>query len=245
VVFPSAVFSTAVTSTVIAVSVLISAGVTALAAPARAEVVAVSLPTSAAISSKTLTLTGTVRVAVSGAGLRSAGLWFQYPGAALPTLVGSASSRRPGFLSITARLDTTRIVPGRNRLQVIDAADGGSRIITLDLRRQSRVAITHAEPRSRARIALAVRVMHYNPKTSAFIASRLSPVRIQEKVGTSWVTLITVTTDKLGLAGAEVPAGPGAHVYRAVRPDGATVLAATSLRVRAGRGLVATTLRAS
>jgi hypothetical protein len=212
----------------ISASVLSSAVVTALAAPARAQVVAVSLPTAVTISSKTLILTGTVRVSTSGTGVRSARLWFRYPNTGSATLVGSAVSGRPGYLAISARLDATRIVPGQNRLLVVDGADGGSRTVALDLRRQSRVAITHAEYR-RGWAALAIRLIHYEPKSGAFIASRLSPIRVQEKVDGAWVTLISVTTDRLGLAGAVVPASPGVHLYRAVRPDGATVRTATSL----------------
>ena len=216
----------------ITASVLSSALVTALAAPAGAQVVAVSLPTAVTISSKTLTLAGTVRVSTAGTGVRSAGLWFRYPNTTSATLVGHATSSRPGFLAITGRLDATRIVPGQNRLLVVDGADGGRRIIVLDLRRQSRVAITHAEYR-RGRVALAVRLTHYEPKSGVFIASRLSPVRVQERIDGNWITLISVTTDRLGLAGAVVPAGPGVHLYRAVRPDGATVRTATSLTTSA------------
>jgi hypothetical protein len=230
-----------VTATLITAGVLVStvatvaALATVVAAPAQAEVVAVALPSTATITSKTLTLTGAVRVGRSDSGVRSAAAWFVYPGAALPTLVGTTSSRRPGFLAITVRIDATRVVAGPNQLQIIDAADGDSRIVPLDLLRQSRVAITHAEPRSHGRMALAVRVTHYNPKTDKFIASRRSPIRLQERVNGSWVTLITVTSDKLGLAGAAVPAGPGVHLYRAVRPDGETVRTATSLTIRAAR----------
>jgi hypothetical protein len=223
-------------------SVLITALQTGLAGSARADIVAVSLPTQASISSTTLTLAGTARLGSAGAGRQSATLWFHYPDAAAPTRVGSATSRRPGFLAITARIDATRIMPGANQIDVVDSADGTRRTIALDLRRESRVAITHAEFRPHARVALAVRVMHFDPGQNAFVSSQFSPVRLQELVNGSWITLAQVTTDQLGLAGAVLPAGAGMHDYRAVRPDGATVRAATSLTVRSGVGVTATTL---
>jgi hypothetical protein len=51
-----------VTAMVIIVGVLVPGAVTTLAEPARADVAGVSLPTTATISSTTLTLAGTVRV---------------------------------------------------------------------------------------------------------------------------------------------------------------------------------------
>jgi hypothetical protein len=51
-----------VTAMVIIVGVLVPGAVTTLAEPARADVAGVSLPTTATISSPTLTLAGTVRV---------------------------------------------------------------------------------------------------------------------------------------------------------------------------------------
>jgi hypothetical protein len=219
----------------IVASVLLPAAATGLAAPARADVVAVSLPAAVTISARTLSFSGTVRVGSSTAGLRSASLWFRYPNTPAPTRVGTATSRRAGFLAVTASLDARLITPGVNRVLVKDDADGGSRTIMLDLRRLSRVTITHAEFRSSTRVALAVRVTHFDPKLGRFAPSRLSPVRLQEKVGNRWVQVAKVTTDASGLAGALVPAGPGTHDYRALRPDGATVLAATSRTIRTGR----------
>jgi hypothetical protein len=118
---------------------------------------------------------------------------------------------------------------------VRDDADGGVRTILIDLRRLSRVSLTHAEFRSDGRVALAVRVLHFDPKLARFAPSRLSPVRLQEKLNGTWTTIATVTTGASGLAGALVPAGPGAHLYRAVRPSGATVLAAKSPIIRTTR----------
>ena len=61
-------------------------------------------------------------------------------------------------------------------------------------------------------------------------------------MGGTWSTLTTVTSDAQGLAGALIPAAKGAHYYRALRPDGATVMAAVSYTVRAGHGITATVL---
>jgi hypothetical protein len=214
-------------------SVLVPAIVTALSAPARADVVAVSLPTQVVISERLVKFSGTVKLGSTTTGLRSASLWFRYPNATSATRVGTATSRRPGFLVVTAGLDASRITPGLNQVEVKDDADGDSRSITLDLRRQSRVKITRAEVRSDGRVALAVKVAHYDPRLGRFAPSRLSPVRLQEKIGADWVPVGRVTTDATGRATTLVTLGSGAHVYRAVRPDGATVRAATSRTVTA------------
>jgi hypothetical protein len=224
-----------VLATLLLPGVLAPAVVTGLSAPARADVVAVSLPTAVAISGRTLSFSGTVRLGSTTTGLRSASLWFRYPGADSSTRVGTATSRRPGFLVVTASLDAARITPGLNQVQVKDDADGDSRTIILDLRRRSRVMITQAEVRADARIALAIRVEHYDPKLGRFVPSRLSPVRLQEKVGSTWAPVGQVTTDQAGLAAVRITAGPGPHDYRAVRPNGATVLAATSKTVRSSQ----------
>ncbi len=79
-----------------------------------------------------------------------------------------------------------------------------------------------------------MKVSHYDPKIGKFAPSRLSPVRLQEKIGSTWVALTQVTTDISGLATTVVTAGPGEHRYRAVRPNGVTVRAATSKVVRTG-----------
>jgi hypothetical protein len=213
-------------------SVLVPAVGTGLATSAQADVASVSLPTTAAISARTLTFSGTVRVGSTTTGLRSASLWFRYPDTHSAIRVGTATSRRPGFMVVTASLDTTRIAPGLNKLRVQDDADGDTRTITLDLRRLSRVTITRAEPRTDGQVALAIKVSHYDPTLGRFAPSRLSPVRLQEKVNDTWVPVGQATTDRAGLAKILVDAGSGPHEYRAVRPDGATVLAATSKTVR-------------
>ncbi|HST85125.1 MAG TPA: hypothetical protein VLL08_25525 [Kineosporiaceae bacterium] len=216
-------------------SVLVPAVVTGLSATARAAVVAVSLPTTVSISDRTLTFSGTVRVRSTTTGLRSASLWFHYPDALSQTRIGTATSRRPGFLVVTASLDAARIVPGLNTIQVQDDADGNIRTLALDLRRRSRVTLAQAAPRTDGQVALVVKVSHYDPKLGRFAPSRLSPVRLQEKVGDVWVPLAQVTTRRSGLADVLIKAARGAHEYRAIRPDGATVLAATSKTLRTGR----------
>jgi hypothetical protein len=221
-----------VTGTLLVASVLIPAG---LAGPARADIVAVSVPTAVSISGPAVSFSGTVRVGSAEAGLRSASLWFQYPNTPAAVEVGTATSRRPGFLAFTANLDATRIIPGLNQIQVQDDADGDTRTMVLDLRRVSRVSITHAEFRTDGTVALAVRVRHYDAARGRLIPSRLSPVLLQEKVLGAWVPVSRVITDRSGLAGAVVAAGPGQHYYRAVRPNGATVLTATSKTIRTGR----------
>jgi len=229
-----------VTASAILAGVLLTA--IGLAPSAQATVVTVSLPAAATISARTVFLSGTVQVGDDGTGLRSATLWFSYPGDAAPTQVGQAASRRTSLLKITARLDATRIKPGVNQVLVRDEADGTSQTVAVDLRRKSQLAITHAEFRPHAKMALAVRVLHYDPTRDTFVASRLSPVRLQESIGGTWSTLATVTSDAQGLAGAVIRAGRGAHYYRALRPDGATVMAAVSYTVRAGHGITATVL---
>ena len=216
-------------------SMLVPAVLTGLSTPAQADIVAVSLPTAVTISDRTLSFSGTVRLGATTTGLRSASLWFRYPNAVSSTRVGTATSRRPGLLVITASLDAARITPGLNQIRIEDDADGGTRSILLDLRRLSRVTITSAEFRSDGQVALAVKVSHYDPKLGRFAPSRFSPVRLQERIGNSWVPVARVTTGVSGRAETLVPAGFGLlHDYRAVRPGGATVLAATSSTIRTG-----------
>jgi hypothetical protein len=221
-----------ITAALLIASVLVAAVVTGLAAPARADVLAVSLPTAVTISARSVSFSGTVQVSSSTAGRRSASLWFRYPNASAPTRVGSATSRRPGFLAVTGTLDASRITPGINRLLVKDDADGASRTILLDLRRISRVSLGLTEFRSADRVVLSVGVTHYDPKLGRFIASRKSPVRFQEKVAGAWVTVDETVTNASGRAVVLVPAAAGVHRYRAVRPNGATVLSATSTSIR-------------
>jgi hypothetical protein len=216
-------------------SVLVPAVVTGLSTAARAAVVTVSLPTTVSISDRTLTFSGTVRVRSTTTGLRSASLWFHYPDALSQTRIGTATSRRPGFLVVTASLDATRIVPGLNTIQVQDDADGNIRTLALDLRRRSRVTLAQGASRTAGQVALVVKVAHYDPKLGRFAPSRLSPVRLQEKVGAVWVPLAQVTTSRSGVATVLIKAKAGEHRYRAVRPDGATVLAATSKTLRTGQ----------
>jgi hypothetical protein len=214
---------------------LVPAVLTGTASPASADVEAVSLPTAVTIEAGTLTFTGTVRVDASVTGLRSASLWFRYPDSRTRVLVGAASSREPGVLTVTGRLETQRISPGLNRLQVLDDVDGRGRSILIDLRRRSRVAITRTDVLPDGRVSLAVRVRHYDTQTGKFAASRLSPVQVQERVAGKWVTLATVTSDRAGLGHTVLTATQGTHRYRAVRPAGVTVTSATSKSVTAVR----------
>jgi hypothetical protein len=221
-----------ITATLLIASVVVTAVVTGLAAPAKADVVTVSLPTAVTISARTVSFSGTVQVDSSTAGRRSASVWFRYPNASAAVRVGSATSRRPGFLAVTVTMDASRIKPGVNRLLVKDDADGAARTIMLDLRRLSRVSVALTEFRAAERVVLAVEVVHYDPKVGRFIPSRKSPVRFQEKVSGAWVTVDETVTNAAGRAVVLIPAGPGVHRYRAVRPNGATVLAATSKSIR-------------
>lgn len=217
-------------------SVLVPTVLTGLSTPAQADVVAVSLPTAVTISDRTVSFSGTVRLGPTATGLRSASLWFRYPSALSSTRVGTATSRRPGLLVITASLDAARITPGLNQIQVEDDEDGDTRTILLDLRRLSRVTIISAQFRSTGRAALAVKVTHYDPKLGRFAPSRFSPVRLQEKIGGTWVPVAQVTTGVSGRAEALVPVSRGLrHDFRAVRPSGATVLAATSTTIHTDR----------
>lgn len=217
-------------------SLIVPLVIIGLASPALADVRVVSLPTAVAVDSTFVHFTGTVQVSASATGLRSASLWFRYPdGTAARTLVGSATSRKRDVLTVTGRLDARRITPGLNQVRVLDDVDGDGQTIVLDLRRRSRLAITRADFLANGQVVLSVQTRHYDPKTGRYVASRFSPVRLQEKVGKRWVAVGSLTTDRAGAGVALVSAGPGPHVYRARRPDGATVMAATSKQFSAAR----------
>ena len=117
-------------------------------------------------------------------------------------------------------------------LWIMDEYDYSGRFVSFTVRRLSRVAVTHAEARPGGRVAVAVRVTHYDPAVGGFVGSRRSPVRIQAWTGRAWATVATVTTTADGLAGAIVTGRPGRNTFRAVRLTGSTVTAATSGVVR-------------
>jgi hypothetical protein len=72
-----------------------------------------------------------------------------------------------------------------------------------------------------------VQTRHRTP--SGYVASAYSPVNVQRLVGRTWRTVATVTTGRDGLAFRTYLAPSGTQSYRFVRPQGATVTAATSM----------------
>jgi hypothetical protein len=205
------------------------------AAPARAAVTALTAPARATIGAGTVTVAVTIGVDAGADGRHRASVWYRYPGDPAATRVARLSTRRAGPVVVRARLDATRVAFGPNRLAVtddsLDTAGAGATdapAVTVDTRRRSRVAITRAEPVRDGIVVLTVRVTHYAPLKGRYVASRLSPVRLQEKVSGAWVTRATGTTSAAGVATATLTAPSGPHTYRAVRPNGATVWSATS-----------------
>jgi hypothetical protein len=63
---------------------------------------------------------------------------------------------------------------------------------------------------------------------AGYAPSAYSPVQVQRMVGRTWRTVLVVTTGRDGLAFKTIIAPSGRQVYRYVRPQGATVTAATS-----------------
>ena len=63
---------------------------------------------------------------------------------------------------------------------------------------------------------------------TGYAPSAYSPVQVQRLVAGTWRTVLVVTTDRTGLAWRTIVAPSGRQAYRFVRPQGATVTAATS-----------------
>ena len=63
---------------------------------------------------------------------------------------------------------------------------------------------------------------------TGYAPSAYSPVQVQRLVAGTWRTVLVVTTDRTGLAWRTIVAPSGRQAYRYVRPQGATVTAATS-----------------
>jgi hypothetical protein len=200
------------------------------ARPAAAAVERVSAPARVVVDSPTETIPVSVRTSAAVDGTHGASVWIGYPGADSMS-VGGYGVAKGQAVTVRTELDTRRITRwGALDLIASDDADGDTRALTVDVRRRSNVAITHHEV-SGGKVALAVRVRHYQPGRG-YISSQRSPVRLQESVAGRWVTRATVTTTVDGLAGARLPLAPGVHRFRAVRPDGASVWSATSQTVR-------------
>jgi hypothetical protein len=169
----------------------------------------------------------TFGVAVTGVGRtnrwRTASCWTETATADRPQIVGEGKSKAQ---TVPVRIDGALLAPyGRTFLRCW-AGSGGSDAVTIAVRRQSRVSMTAAVRDGRVRIA--ARATHWSPDEGRQIASRQSPVQVQELQAGGWVTVETATTSADGLASAVVTAGPGENVYRVIRPSGATVSAATS-----------------
>lgn len=71
-----------------------------------------------------------------------------------------------------------------------------------------------------------VTAAHATP--SGLKPSSRSPIWVQRWTGTRWTTVRTLTTDSRGFTAAAIVAPGGRQTFRAVRPVGATVTAATS-----------------
>jgi hypothetical protein len=206
---------------------------------------AVTLPARVVVSGRTLKLSGSVAAPAKGsasaAAVRALSLWFTYPGSKTPVKIGGVSADSKGMLTVTAQLNAARIAMGLNTIQIREGASSsasatGAAVATVDVRRRSRVKIVNAvfKPTTAGfAAAVAVQVSHFDPKTVTYLGSRLSPIRLQELVGGTWVTRASATTNATGLATATFAATAGKHTYRAVRPNGATVWSATSPEITA------------
>ena len=75
-------------------------------------------------------------------------------------------------------------------------------------------------------VNIMVQTRHWTGKTYA--PSAYSPVMVQRLVGRTWRTVLTVQNDRAGLVYRTIIAPSGKQTYRYVRPQGATVTAATS-----------------
>jgi hypothetical protein len=75
-------------------------------------------------------------------------------------------------------------------------------------------------------VNIMVQTRHRVP--TGYAPSAYSPVHVQRMVGRTWRTVLVVTTGRDGLAFKTIIAPSGRQAYRYVRPQGATVTAATS-----------------
>ncbi|MFI7586051.1 hypothetical protein ACIB24_03125 [Spongisporangium articulatum] len=205
------------------------------ATPAAADVHGQSNTIKVVVDAPKETITLPIVTSASADGSHSATLWIHYPDDPVYTLAG-ATAGSGASVTLKATLDTRKITRwGALQADVVDDTDGSSTTIDLDVRRRSQAMLNHAEVRtapSGCQVALGARVRHYSPAARDYVASKRSPVRFQEYTKGRWATAKTATTTDDGLSGATVTAAPGKHVYRAWRPDGATVWADASPAVR-------------
>ena len=198
-----------------------------------AGTVLVDAPTQ--VVARTTQVTFTVRVRTTTrtiGGVYEASIYTQSPYSDYGMgMTGWGQSDTP-WVPVTVTVDTAWTGWGTLPLLACDDATGECEAATTSIKRQSRAAVTHAETLGHGKVAVAVRVTHYDPARRAWVGSNRSPVRIQQYTARGWVTVADVTTNRDGLAGAVITARPGYRLFRSVRLTGETVTAAVSRPVR-------------
>lgn len=140
------------------------------------------------------------------------------------------------IVTVRATLPSRLFVLGRSTWMTRDMGDGTLSPLAVDARQASRFAAARVTAAMPGYVVVGAQVEHYKAAAGAWVASQSSPVVVQVLTGASWMTLATVTTDRLGTVTAVVAAPPGFGQYRLVRPDGTQVWSATSPVLTADTG---------
>lgn len=170
----------------------------------------------------------TLRTNTTLEGVHYASIWLMAPATGVMMISGQGRTESPD-VKVAAQLYAVDVSPSWGLVDgvAVDDIDGRSRAITLDVRRASKVGLKAVDRGPLA--VLNVTVRHYSGDEAAkWIPSQKSPVRVQERVQGEWVAVKSSVTDRDGKATVLVRKSPGRHIYRVIRPNGATVWGATS-----------------
>jgi methionine-rich copper-binding protein CopC len=213
---------------------LIAAALAALAAaaittPAHAAVIRTAASVPVTISGRTATFTAHV----NAAGVREG--WHHVtilaPAGERLLEAGHGASKTADVV-VRVTLATKYLTPGtQNELVVQDDVTGDWSTLPLDVRRRSRLTLTHAAPQTGGTLLVRGLLRHYSLEAGRFVPSRKSPIRVQQLVNGRWLTLADAATNPSGMVGVAVRPLPGHVVLRLSRPTGATVTATTSARL--------------
>jgi len=147
-----------------------------------------------------------------------------------PGVSAFGNSRTP-LVTITARVASNKLTPGKTACTITDVGDGATRVIPLQVVRQSALSVTMTA--LDGAVLFTARASHYDANTRSYRGDTYSTVQAQELIAGKWRTIGYGTTDGTysGLATIIVmPADTGRHIYRAVRPSGANVTGATTTK---------------
>lgn len=210
--------------------------VSALAVAAAVAVVAAGTGTAQAA---VVPITSPVRVVISSQTARvdftavSTASEFRDGGHCLITTVDGStmySTSRSGgvgpqVVHVDGIVPSVSLTPGKSSIKVTDVGDGRSRLVPVQVVRQSVVSVAaYGYPGG---ISVVGTASHYDARTGTYQGDQASPVLLQAWHAGRWVTAEVLQTAPDGSVAAVLPA-VGTGSVRLVRPVGVTVTGGTS-----------------